>query len=216
MKFEGVWRRACSVGRLNFVILLFLLSCDNYIIERASSDYFPIEEGNWWHYVRDSDTLIAEVEPLDTILQIECFPITFGGYLKYWSEDYGSISEYINIIYNFSGDDYTIIEDFIVRIELPLIDGNTWEDSLVDSLNISGEWIHAKYNISGRVSGFSYSENFDGDVYTIELNTIESLISPDTTIIDSNYVVEDYAPDIGLVRFENGDGEYTLIDYELQ
>lgn len=204
-----------SAGRLGLVIFLFLVSCNN-IIERAASDYFCYKEGNWWQYISDNDTLIVEVEPLDTVLQVECFPISFGGYIKYLAKDSKCIAEYINIVYNFAGDDYTIIDNFIKRVELPLVKSNAWEDSLVDSLYVSGQWIKAKYYISGSVSEYAYLEDFDSDVYSIELNVIETLVSPDTTIIDTNNAVETYAPSVGLVRFDNEGIEYNLVDYEVQ
>ncbi len=216
MKFKCVWRKAYNVVNLGLVTLLFLLSCENHIIERAASDYFPFSEGNWWRYVSNNDTVLVKIEPPDTILQVECFPVSFGGYVKHLAKDSKAITEYINIVYNFAGDDYTIIDDFIMRIELPLVKGNAWEDSLVDSLNVSAQLIKAKYSISGRVTEYAYVDNFDCDVYTIELSTIELLTSPDTTLTDTSYVVEHYAPDIGLAQFENEDGEYTLIDYDIQ
>jgi hypothetical protein len=205
-----------SASVLWVVTFLLLLSCENYIIERAASDYFPLADGNWWRYASNDDTLIVEVEPRDTLLHVQCFPVIFGGSAKYLAKNAESIAEYIEILYNFSGDDYIILKDFIMRIEIPLVAGNTWEDSLIDSLNVFGAWIKAQYYIRGRVTGFTYVEDYEGDVYTIELETIETFTSPDTTIIDTNYVTEDYAPNIGLVRFYNEEGRYNLIEYGLQ
>lgn len=198
------------------LFLIFLICCsNNHIIQRASSDYFPLAEGNWWRYVSSDDTLLIEIEPLDTILQTECFPVSAGGYVRYLAKDDESISEYINIVYNFAGETYTIIENFIMRIELPLIEGNVYEDSLVDSLNLFGQWIKAKYHISGEVAEYEYRNDFfEGDVYKLEISTTETLISPDTTIINTNYE-EYYAPDIGLVQFVTESIEYNIIQYYL-
>jgi len=200
-----------------FLFLIFFICCsNNHIIQRAASDYFPLVEGNWWRYVSSDDTLLIEVEPLDTILQTECFPVNAGGYVRYLTKDDKSISEYINIAYNFAGETYTIIENFIVRIERPLVEGNTYEDSLVDSLNLFGQWIKAKYHISGEISEYEYRNDFyEGDVYKLEISTTETLISPDTTITINNYVEEYYAPDIGLVQFVTEEDEYNIIGYHL-
>ena len=199
-----------------FLIVILLIVCSNdHFIQRASSDYFPLKEGYWWRYASGDDTLIIDVDSAETILQIECFPVSVGGYLRYLTKNSKSLNQYIKIVYNFSGDDYTIIEGFITRIELPLIKSNVWEDSLVDSLNISGQWIKAKYYTRGEVVRFSYLSDYDGDVYTIELQTIEILTLPDTTVIDTIDTVEDYAPGIGLVRYDNEEGEYILIEYEI-
>ncbi len=202
--------------RFLLLLVLFIFCSNDHFVQRASRDYFLFEEGNWWQYASNDDTVLVEVEAPDTILQTECFPVSFGGYTKYLAESHKAIIEYINIFYNFAGDDYTIVDDFIMRIELPLVDGNTWEDSLVGSLDVAGQLIQAKYHVRGGVTGFVHDDDFDGDVYTIELTSIETVISLDTTVIDSNYVVEYYAPDIGLVRFDNEAGEYILFDYEVQ
>lgn len=216
MKFKCVECKAYGVWFLGLFVFLLFLSCDN-IIEKSASDYFPYEEGNWWRYFGDSETLFVEVEPLDTLLQTECFPVTYGGVVKYLVKNERAIDEYVKILYDFSGDDYTIIEDFITRIELPLVYGNTYQDSLIDSLNIFGQWVKAKYHISGVVSEYEYNDSvYTGDVYKIELVTVYHLISQDTTIIDTTNVEEYYAPDIGMVRLRNEDNDYYLIAYELQ
>jgi hypothetical protein len=211
-----VMKCACNVWCLLAVGVLLLTSCDR-IIERATSDYFPYEEGNWWRYRGNDDTVFVEVEPSDTLLQTEVIPVSFSGDIKYFVKDDEALSEYVKIIYNFSGDDYTIIENFIPRVELPLVSGNVYQDSLVDSLDIFGQWVTAKYYMSGSVSAQTYTDSlYEGDVYLVERVTISQLISNDTTIIDTITVEEYYAPDIGLVRFHSEQGVYNLIDYDIQ
>ncbi len=208
-------KRAYSVACFVLIALLFL-SCDNHIIQRASSDYFPLAEGNWWQYMSANDTLFIEVEPLDTILNIECFPVSADGYVTYRTKNDNGISDYINVVYNFSGETYTIIEDFIMRIELPLLDGNTFNDSLIDSLELFGEWVKAAYHVNGEVSTDEYSSGlYDGDVYRVEISIRETLTAIDTTIIHDTYVEELYAPDIGLIQIRAGNSEYNLIAYHL-
>lgn len=200
-----------------FALLAFLLlSCDNYIIQRAASNYFPLVEGNWWRYVSGDDTLFIEIEPLDTILNVECFPVSANGYITYRTKNDDAISDYVNVVYSFSGETYTIIEDFIVRIELPLLDGNIFTDSLIDSLELFGEWVKATYHTSGEVLNDEYTSNlYSGDVYRVEISIHQTLIAPDTTIIHEYYEEELYAPDIGLIQYRTLDGEYDLIAYHL-
>ncbi len=195
---------------------VFLPGCNN-IIEHSVSDYFMYEEGNWWQFLSNGDTVMVEIEPPDTLLQRSCFIIGYNGDFMYLTEEDESIDEYIKIIYNFSGNDYTIIEDFIMRIELPLIDGNTYQDSLVDSLNISGQWITAKCRTSGSVTSETYVDSlYTGDVYKIQISKVEIVVTPDTSMTDSTALEEYYAPNIGLVRFVNDAGDYKLIQYNSQ
>jgi hypothetical protein len=216
-KVYSVMRRACNAWCLVTAGVLLLTSCDNRIIERATSDYFPYEEGNWWRYLSNGDTVLVEVEPPDTLLQTEVIPVSFGGNITYFVKDDKALSEYVKIIYNFSGDDYTIIENFITRIGLPLIYDNVYQDSLIDSLNIFGQWVTAKYYTSGTVSAQTYTDSlYEGDVYLVERVTISQLISYDTTLTDTIAAEEYYAPDIGLIHFYSEEGEYNLIEYEVQ
>lgn len=201
--------------RATILVSFLFVSCGDNIIQRAASDYFQYREGNWWQLAGDQDTMLVEVEAVDTLLQVECFPVSFGGYTKYLIKRPDAISQYIKITTNFGGADHTVIEDFIKRIELPLVDGNTWQDSLVDSIFVSGAWVKAKFYVSGSIRGFETIGGY-GDVYTIEIRNIEAIISPDTMTIDTIDVLEDYAPDIGLVCFEHTDGIFNLIDYEVE
>lgn len=201
------------------VTSLIFLSCGNYIIERAASDYFPYKDGNWWQYSGgpqySPQTIRVEVEPKDTILGLECYPVNFSGDIHYFLKTDKAIEEYIKIDYTFSGNDYTIAEDFLKRIELPLIAGNSYQDSLDDSLNVSGSWIKVKYKVEGLVSRYE-SEDLYGNIYKIVLSTIETISLSDTIMTSTNYLEEYYAPDIGLIRFKNSDGEYQLIEYEVK
>jgi len=198
-------------------VILFCLSCENHIIQRAAADYFLYKEGNWWRYLSvDSDTAFVEVEAVDSVLQTECYPVDFDGELHYILHLPGSIKEYYKFTCNFSGIDYTIIESFVTRIELPLVIGNSWQDSLIDSLNVAGQWLKAEYRINGKVQDFSYEEAFDGDVYEIELYITEKFTSSDTTTTTETHLCEFYAPDIGLVRFYREGVEYVLLEYQLQ
>ncbi len=204
-------------------ISLIIYCANNHIVERAVSEYFPYQEGNWWCFLGDGETLLVDIEPLDTLLQRECFPVSFGGNVKYLSLSDRAVDEYIKIIYNVAGDDYTIIEDFIMRIELPMVCGNTYQDSLIDSLNIFGQWVKAKYCIRGTISQYKkldlpgYSDTLYSDAgYKIELAIIYHLSSQDTLIADTTYREEYYLPEIGLVHFKDKERWYSLIEYNIQ
>jgi len=201
--------------RTGIFIILLCLGCGDNIIQRASSDYFKYREGNWWQLASDQDTILVEIESIDTLLQIECLPVSYGGYTKYLVKNPDALLEYAKAVYHFSGDEYTIIESFIERIELPLVDGNSWQDSLVDSMYIAGAWITAKFYSAGLVTGFENVAEY-GDVYNVDINTIEMVITPDTIYVDTIDVIESYAPGIGIFRLENDNGIFDLIDYEVE
>ncbi len=201
--------------RLLILIFLFVACSDNHFVQRAASDYFPLEEGNMWRYVSETDTVIVEVEPLDTLLDRECYPVSYGGYTSWYAKTSHAIEEYVKVVHFFSGSEFTIIEDYAMRLELPFVDGNSWQDSLVSSLEISGQLVTAKYYIEGEVTGYEADDEY-GDVYMIELTQTEMIITPDTTYTETEVLSETYGPEIGLTRFDHGAGEYTLIDYELQ
>lgn len=197
------------------LVLLVIIYCgDNHIIQRAAEDYFPLSEDCWWYYSNGTDSVYVETEPMDTLLQVACFPVSYNGDTRYLAKSDESISQYIIRIYNYAGLDYTVLEDFIVRIELPLVKGNVYHHILSDSIYVANQLITAQYEIIGTVVDFAAESNY-GDVYQLEVMTIESTVTGDTSITDTSTVIEFYAPAVGMVRFSDGSGEYELIDYSI-
>jgi hypothetical protein len=206
-----------SKTAIGVAVVLFVLftGCGDNIIQRASSDYFRYHEGNWWQLASDQDTMIVEIETVDTLLHLECFPVSYGGYTEFHVKAPDAILEYACAIYHFNGADHTIVEDFMTRIELPLVAGNSWQDSLVDSLYVSGIWLKARIYYDGRVMGFDNMPEY-GDVYEIEINKIKTIITPDSTYSDTIDMNESYAPGTGLIRLDHGNGVYELIDHSVE
>jgi len=198
------------------IAALIILSCGEYIIQRATSDYFQYETGNWWQLIGEADTLFVEVETPDTMRQEEVIPVSYNGIGHFVFEAEEAIYEYVSVVYNFAGSDYLVIDDFIGRIELPLVNGNTWHDSLVRSIDVSGQQITARYDLIGTITDCQYNEAYDGDVYMIEIATALLMETPDTTIIDSLNILEVYAPGIGIIRYRDDTDDYILNDYQVQ
>ena len=107
-----------------------------------------------------------------------------------------------------------MLEDFVVRIELPLVKGNEYHHVIRDSIYVADQLITAQYEIIGSVIDFA-NESAYGDVYQVEITTISAMITGDTSIIDTSGVIEYYAPDIGMIRFSDATGEYELIEYSI-
>ncbi|MEO0142009.1 MAG: hypothetical protein ABIL70_04355 [candidate division WOR-3 bacterium] len=200
------------------IILLLFVFCENHIIERSTGDYFPTEEGNWWFY-SNSDlyqpkTLEVSVEPKDTLLEIECYPFNYSGDFHYFAIDQNGVKEYIKIVQNYGGNDYIILEGFIRRLELPLVRGNLFIDSLVDSLDFFGEWIKGSYKIEGYVSDYIVDKLY-GTIYKVIRTTVQTIRTADSAFTKEEYLEEYYAPNIGLIRFKTGEDEFKLTDYKL-
>lgn len=195
---------------------VIFLSCQDFIVERSASDYFPLSEGDWWFYsnndLYDPRTILIEVEALDTIAQVECYPVNFSDGTRYYVKDSKGISEYIKITHTFSGNDYTVAEGFVRRLELPLVKGSAYNDSVFGSLDVSGEFIYAVHRVDGFVSDYEYDDLY-GSIYKVMLTAVTSIAYEDSTIQTTRQVEEYYAPGIGLVRFDVNDGSYRLIDY---
>lgn len=200
-------------------IIILSISCKDNIIERAGSEYFPIKQGNWWRYANNDpyqpEIVSITVEPVDTLLQREVYPFNISGEFHYFSKDTKGIKEYIEITHNYGGSIYTILQGYITRLELPLVRGNRFTDSLSDSLDFFGIWIKGRYLINGLVSDYQNDELY-GEVYKVIISISESVVTPDSNISSQRYVEEYYAPGIGLVRFKNSDGEFSLTDYHLE
>jgi hypothetical protein len=196
-------------------LILLIISCgNNHIVERAAEDYFPMRTDYWWRYASENDTLLVEVEPVDTLLQVECFPVSYNGAVRYLAKSDNAISQYVRKTYNYAGNDHIVLENFIIRIELPLIKGNTYQYYLADSIYVADQLIRAHYETIGNVVDFIYETEY-GDLYEVNTITIESLITPDTAIVDTSTLTEFYAPDVGMIRFTNGTIEYHLIEHNI-
>lgn len=193
-----------------------MLSCEEHLIQRATADYFQYEPGNWWQLIGEADTLFIEIELSDSILQEEVIPVSYNGIGHFVFEADEAVYEYVSVVYTFSGSEYLVIDDFIEKLELPLIAGNTWEDSLIGSIEVSGQQIVACYNLTGSITGCQYHETYDGDVYTIEIQSALRIETPDTLIIDSLSILESYAPGVGIIRFRNEHDDYMLTDFQVQ
>ena len=200
--------------KILLALLLILFCGDNHIIQRAAEDYFPLDTEYWWLYGSGNDTIFVEVEPADTLLGIEYFPVSYNGVVRNLAESDNGIAQYVKIVYDYAGNDHTIIEDFLMRIELPLIKDNSYQYFLSDSIDVAGQLIKASYEINGTIVDYTSDDDY-GDVYELSLRTIESLITPDTSIIDTTDVTEFYAPGIGMIRFSDGTSEYRLIEYSI-
>jgi len=204
---------------LSYIMLVLVFSCQNHIIERSASEYFPLKEGNWWHYANNDlynpQVINIVVESLDTLLQRECYPFNISGEFRYFSKDQEGVKEYIKITQNYGGYDYTILQGFITRLELPLVRGNQFSDSLVDSLDFFGQWIKGRYLINGLVSDYQNDELY-GAVYKLIISIFQFITTLDSTIASEEYVEEYYAPSIGLIRFKNRDGEFNLTEYHVE
>ncbi len=213
---QGIMRHAV---KWVIVFAVMFVSCQDFIIERSASDYFPLSEGDWWLYSRDDlydpMTILVEVEALDTIVQVECYPVNFADRTRYYAQDTKGISEYIQITQTFSGNEYTIAEGFVRRLELPLLKGSAYTDSIFGSLDVSGEPIYAVHRVDGFVVDFE-DDDLYGSVYRVSISAVTSISYLDSTVQTTYQVDEFYAPGIGLVRFDADDGSYRLLDYEIE
>lgn len=204
-------------GKKFFVLILIFIACNN-IVERSSSDYFPMNEGNWWRYantdIYEPAIIEVTVEAPESLLLQECYPFNFSGTFHYFLKDNEGIKEYIKITQNYGGEEYTILEGFIKRLELPLVKGNQYADSLIDSLDFFGSWVKCCYIINELVSDYEEDKLY-GDVYKVVITTQKSIITPDSSITINEYLEEYYAPNIGMIRFKNSVGEFILSDYKV-
>ena len=192
--------------------MLIVFCSDNHIIQRAAEDYFPLRAEYWWRYASENDTLYVEVEPADTILGIEYYPVSYNGVVSYLSKFDNGVVQYVRKVYNYAGNDHTVIEDFIIRLELPLIADNSYQYRLSDSIYVANQLIKAHYEVDGIIVDYAYDSDY-GDVYEVNIIIIEALITPDTSIVDTSEVTEYYAPGLGMVRLIDGTSEYDLLEY---
>lgn len=198
---------------------MLLAACDNHIIQRTACDFLPYQPGNWWRYhntaAYDPQTVFIEVEPAETLLNVECYPVTSSGIARYLAIGDAGIREYIKTVYTYAGIEYTVAEGFVLRLVTPLVAGSRFADSLIDSVQVGGAWIRARHKVTGLVSDYQ-SDDLYGTIYPVFLTIKTSFITPDSAIDRESALTEYYAPEIGLVRFENETGDFHLSEYSVK
>ena len=186
-------------------ILLFqVLSChwDSGWPDRIGANYFPLSVGNEWVFVSSiGDTVSAKVLT-DTLIEGDSAVIwEFQGRLAILQPTREGILRRYRSVGFYQGDEVVLEDRWGPWMELPPVDGNTWQDSFANQVVMGSETLSVVRTLRGSVTyvgdlqvlGQTYQE-----VYQMKILTRQTLIPriPETLVDTSWWYL---APDLGPV-----------------
>lgn len=183
-----------------------------------SADYFPLEtQGNSWEFENEDGARLLLFSFGNTIKgERECCLIERNYSPEYWYEDSKELAKYEMEYYDFGGERIVFTSQWMRWLELPLIEGNSWRDTLDVGEIVLGEKVQRKIVSDANVEGIELVEVQAGrfhQCYKIRIKRLRdtwvnsTLLESDTTLL-----YEWYAPDIGLVKFNKNGDVYNLIE----
>lgn len=207
--------------KYSFIIILPLIlttfTChnDNWVLLRASSDYFPIHNGNYWKYQYQNTLIVVEVKNDTVINNTLAKIITRNFENEYWLQNDNELKKLELRYVNYGGIDYPIQNVFLLQYKFPFILGSSWSTTFNDTVNVLGENYVIKQTIARQVVAIEDINVPAGSFFqTYKIDFIESFMLNDSTEYYAGS--EWYAPDVGLVKRVINHNEQVLIEYSLQ
>lgn len=207
------------------LLLLFLLqSCSHHnpFTARISKDHIPINEiGRYWIYENnDGIQKYVEVKETTNLDGKEAILIQENYQETYWYKGDDYISRHLNIEINYNGELFPVEHRWQNYIEIPILKGNNWENTWIDTVFIYDKHLIRTSELKGKVEYYETIETEAGifdNCYRIKISTIVRNISyiPVDSLISKTYY-EWYAPDIGLIKTTEDNKGWTLIEYGLK
>jgi len=193
------------------------------LVYRIGSDYIPMDAvGNTWSYgLSGGGERLVSVAGSSVILRRSCMKVQINFQDEYWfkCEDY--FDEYVKTTYLFN-EEFVLEERWARRLALPLILGNTWADEFESTTMVYGEPVRRSVTLDGKVVAIrdvSVPAGRFEQCYVVRLEQVGEIGTPyGDGSIDSTFVEEYYAPDVGLVKRVDllTHEEEVLTDYSLR
>ncbi len=186
-------------------ILVFLSGCNNYIFR----DYFPLKDGNQWVYTDGESDFLSYVEEYvedyDTV-----YHLVLGSKSMFLKKDYDGIHVKRELIKTYLGEKIFFDEIYEYYLPNPPVNG----DSFIIEKNLEkiafGDTIFYYYMNFVKVrylNKLEFNEKKFRDCYKVE----RFLILDTDTIQTKEY----YAPEIGLVKFEENGKVWYIKEWSL-
>jgi hypothetical protein len=199
------------------VAILFNLNCnnENWVLFRASQDYFPLANGNTWHYQTDNTATVIEVNNDTIINNIKATIVTRNFENQYWLKNQGEVKKLTLRTVNYGGNDYTIQASWLLQYRLPFIIGSTWSDVFTDTADVLGDIYYIKETIARQITAIEHITVPAGSFFeTYRIDFVETCQINDS--LESYTGSEWFAPGVGLVKRIANNIEQVLTDYLIE
>lgn len=201
-----------------FIILTLTISCNNpdWLLYRASSDYFPLKTGNWWQYSQYGQIEQVEVKSETIVYGTNCIHLLRNYSDEFWKKTDNEIRKlYVRKI-NIGGTDFEIQKAWLLQYQLPFVLGAQWAETFTDTVLVMGDTIRIFHTVSRVVREIGDVNVLAGTFHQCyKLDYIEQVKINDSLVEDyAGY--ECYAPQIGLVKKVINNRETLLMDYSVK
>lgn len=178
------------------------------LVYRIGSDYIPMDAvGNTWSYnLSSGGEKLVSVAGSSIMLRRDCMRVQVNFQDGYWYKGEDYFDEYVKTTYLFN-EEFVLEERWARRLALPLVLGNTWTDEFENTIMVYGEPVKRSVTLVGKVVAIRDvsvpAGRFD-QCYVVRLEQVGVIDTPyGNGSVDSTFVEEYYAPDIGLVKRAN-------------
>jgi len=193
------------------------------LVYRIASNYMPTGTvGNTWTYeLPGSRQKLVTIAGSDAILGRDCIRVQVDFEDNYWYRDEDQFDEYVRTVYLYN-EEHVIEERWARHLVLPLVLGNTWSEDYEQTTLVYGQPVTRRVQTEGEVRSIQNVTVPAGEFeqcYVVRLETIGETETPyGDGWVDSTFVEEYYAPDVGLVRRVNllTEEEEVLESFTLQ
>lgn len=178
------------------------------LVYRVASDYMPVNTvGNTWAYeLSGGGEKSVLVAGSDVLLGRECVRVQVNFEDHYWYRDDDQFDVYVNTVYLFN-EEFVLEERWGRRLVLPLILGNTWTEEFENTVDVYGESVKRTVTTKGEVIAIrdvSVPAGRFEQCYVVRSETVGETETPyGNGRVDSSFVEEYYAPEIGLIKRVN-------------
>ncbi len=209
--------------KILLLILLCLYGCgtNSPIFYRLAENYFPfVIDRSWTYECNDSTTTTVNI--ITEIMKEgrNALEMRNDSNSEYWNiEDSGLfiLAEPIITVYN---EDIYLNPHWQLYAELPLINGNIWENTYQEEVNTTQGNVLSRITQKGQISAIEIISVPLGqftDCYRIEFSRRHyiELLEPNIILQDTlEYWTDWYAPDVGLVKRKTNNNIQELISYQ--
>jgi hypothetical protein len=196
--------------------VLALLSCPDEIVLRSTADYYPEHPGSYWQYRCDTSQIFVALEAETTVANYEAGLYAVNGEPNFRTRQPDGVLYYFDVRVPYGGYEYSMETRYRRWLALPIVAGRRWSDTVIDSIEIAGQWVKLEHRISGQVVGFEDHETPAGafsSVYHVEIVNVCRISSSIYSRLDSVTVHEYYAPDVGVVVIDSSGQRFDLEAY---
>ncbi len=197
-----------------FLLALLALSCSEMMMHRSSQDYFPLAEGSQWKYLLGNDTTYYEVLGDSSIGGRSCIVLGVDFLPEFWLKEPTEIRKFFFRTISRGGDEYTLEERYGLVYILPFVEGNYWQETFTDTVEILGtDTVFYRHKLGARIAGIENITTPAGsfrNCYRIEFaDSIQEF-----ELVHTAYT-EWLAPGVGLVKRVCGTEELELAEYRI-